>query len=67
MSDVFTNSGMVASVHSDTPYVRHAKTGGRSMVFVNSQMFPARDGLWLIVDWLQFKDGTWSWYVTECV
>jgi len=36
--------------------------GNESLVFSDSQFFPARDGSWLMVDWMS---GSGNWYVTE--
>ena len=37
-------------------------TNGESLIFADSQLLPAADGTWLMVDWFQ-SDG--RWYVTE--
>lgn len=36
-----------------------------SNIFPSSQFFPAKDGTWLMVDWM--TTGVWYWYVTEGV
>lgn len=38
------------------------ETEGKSEIFPLSQLFPARDGTWLMVDWMKYLD---KWYVTE--
>jgi hypothetical protein len=38
------------------------ETEGESLIFPFSQFFPARDGTWLMVDWMSHFD---EWYVTE--
>lgn len=43
------------------------ETGGESSIFIDSQFFLAKDGTWLMVDWV--PDSAFSdrgkWYVTE--
>jgi hypothetical protein len=43
------------------------ETNGLSAVFSTSQLFPARDGTWLMVDWIELESGHTNWYVTEGV
>lgn len=40
------------------------ETDGRSLIFGDAQFFLAKDGTWLMVDWI---DTTQLWYVTEGV
>lgn len=37
---------------------------GVSDIFPDSQFFPAKDGTWLMVDWMSHSN---EWYVTEGV
>jgi len=41
-----------------------SETYGESDVFPDSQFFPAKDGTWLMVDWMSHSN---EWYVTEGV
>lgn len=40
------------------------ETEGESAVFPDAQFFPAKDGTWLMVDWISEAH---EWYVTEGV
>lgn len=42
------------------------ETTGESFVFEDSQFFPAKDGTWLMVDYVVTFNHTY-WYVTEGV
>ena len=56
----------ITAAHRDTGEIRRDETNrAESYVFDSSQFFPARDGSWLMVDWVDF-DTTQSWYVVEC-
>jgi len=48
----------------DGEYVT-GETNGGSYVFRDSQFFPAKDGTWLMVDWIELESGRANWYVTE--
>lgn len=45
---------------------RTGETEGKSRIFPESQFFPAKDGTWLMVDWVAIASGSY-WYVTEGV
>ena len=56
----------ITSVNSVDPYVRRAESTGSNSVFGDSQFIHAKDGSWLMVDWIEWASGQWSWYVIEC-
>lgn len=61
---LYMKSSRVTSV-SNGEY-QTSETSGESPVFKDSQLFPAKDGSWLMVDWASIGD-VWFWYVTEGV
>lgn len=58
----YMNSKMIVSNYDG--HIETEGTTGTSTVFSESQMFPALDGTWLMVDWFTYEDGQFSWYVT---
>lgn len=42
----------------------NANTVGVAVIFSDSQFFPAKDGTWLMVDWMGLTE---TWFVSEGV
>lgn len=55
----------ITSNHSDGRIHRAKLALGALTIFSTAQFFPARDGSWLMVDWIRMSGGLWSWYVAE--
>lgn len=55
------------AVYSERDGVDRRRTNGRSELFDESQFVPARDGSWIMLDWIEWADGAWTWYATECI
>lgn len=63
--DTIRTNRMVST--SSTGVVRIRKMLGKCAIMPESQLFPARDGSWLMVDWIDLGEGEWFWYVCEGV